>query len=310
MAPARANPRLLDVLLLVVAVAGLTMCITLLYAAMRAVMDVGGACADGGPYVSAQPCPDGTPLAMMLGAFGLFGFGALGMVYGAKVGGYGWVPLLAWTGLFAALGWNFLDYGLLNPPPGEPVEWGYVIPGVLFQLMAWVPVAVVVMGLWAVRGSSRESAFGPITGSGFASDGAPITANVLRGSGQPAQAPVTVIDMRPPPVPGGHRVEVAGPVRKDQLQAIDALFGSAVAEAVADAVAQTPVDPLQRAADSAGDPAATDPAAGAPADFQEGTQALLDRLERLADMRDRGLLTSAEYETAKEAVMHEIEARS
>ena len=99
-------------------------------------------------------------------------------------------------------------------------------------------------------------------------------------------------------------------MRKDQLQAIDALFGSAVAEAVADAVAQTPVDPLQRAADTAGDPPATDPAAGAPADFQEGTQALLDRLERLADMRDRGLLTSAEYETAKEAVMHEIEARS
>ena len=315
---ARADPRLGDVLLLVVAVAGLAMCITLVYAAMRSVMDVGGACADGGPYVSAQPCPDGTPAAMVLGIFGLFGFGGLGMVFGAKVGGYGWVPLLAWTGLFAALGWNFLDYGLLNPPPGEPVEWGYVIPGVLFQLMAWVPVAVVVMGLWAVRGSSRESAFGPITGSGFASDGAPITANVLRGPGQPAQAPVTIIDMRPPPVPGGHRVEVAGPVRKDQLQAIDALFGSAVAEAVADAVAQTPVDPLQRATDAAGDRSAADaaddrpadPAAAAPAEFQEGTQALLDRLERLADMRDRGLLTSAEYETAKEAVMHEIEARS
>ena len=115
--------------------------------------------------------------------------------------------------------------------------------------------------------------------------------------------------MRPPPVPGGHRVEVAGPVRKDQLQAIDALFGSAVAEAVADAVAQTPVDPLQRATT----PRATrcdGSGAGAPAEFQEGTQALLDRLERLADMRDRGLLTTAEYETAKEAVMHEIEARS
>ena len=100
------------------------MCITLVYEAMRAVMDVGGACADGGPYVSAQPCPDGTPGAMLIGVFGLFVFGGLGMVYGAKVGGYGWVPLLAWTGLFAALGWNFLDYGLVNPPDGQGIEWG------------------------------------------------------------------------------------------------------------------------------------------------------------------------------------------
>ena len=308
---ARADPRLGDVLLLVVAVAGLAMCITLVYEAMRSVMDVGGACADGGPYVSAQPCPDGSPAAMLLGIFGLFGFGGLGMVFGAKVGGYGWVPLLAWTGLFAALGWNFLDYGLLNPPPGEPVEWGYVIPGVLFQLMAWVPVAVVVMGLWAVRGSSRGSAFGPITGSGFASDAAPITANMLRGPGQPAQAPVTVIDMRPPPVPGGHRVEVAGPVREGPAagdrRALRLRGGRGRGGC-------RRADPGRSAATGRrrrGRPTCHGSGrAAAPAEFQEGTQALLDRLERLADMRDRGLLTSAEYETAKEAVMHEIEARS
>ena len=63
-------------------------------------------------------------LALLLGVFGLFGFGALGMVYGARVGGYGWLPLLAWTGLFAALGWNFLDYGLVNPPEGQGIVWG------------------------------------------------------------------------------------------------------------------------------------------------------------------------------------------
>ena len=44
-------------------------------------------------------------------------------------------------------------------------------------------------------------------------------------------------------------------------------------------------------------------------EFPEGTQALLDRLERLADMRDRGLLTPEEYETAKDAVMRELESR-
>ena len=36
-----------------------TMSMTLLFLGMRAVMDVGGACADGGPFVTAQPCPSG-----------------------------------------------------------------------------------------------------------------------------------------------------------------------------------------------------------------------------------------------------------
>ena len=106
---------------------------------MRAVMDIGGACADGGPYVPAQPCPDGATPALFLGIFGVFGFGALGAVYGSRVGGYGWVPLLGWTALFATLGWNFLDYGLVNPPEGQGIVWGWLIPGILFEVMAWVP---------------------------------------------------------------------------------------------------------------------------------------------------------------------------
>jgi hypothetical protein len=277
--PGRDDPRLRDVLLLLLAVAGLTACITLLYLGMRAVMDVGGACADGGPYVSAQPCPDGTPAAMLFGAFGLFGFGALGMAYGARIGGYGWLPLLAWTGLFAALGWNFLDYGLVNPPEGEGIEWGYVIPGVMFQLMAWVTVAFVLITLRGAEGFQRDS--GRLA----------IAANTLRGARQPAR-PVAG-DTRPPTVAPEHRVEVAGTVREEQLRAIDALMGAAVAGSAAG----SPVGPAHQSAES-------------PTEFREGTPALLDRLERLGDMRDRGLLTAEEYETAKDAVMHELEARS
>jgi hypothetical protein len=52
------------------------------------------------------------------------------------------------------------------------------------------------------------------------------------------------------------------------------------------------------------------PASPAPSEFTEGTQALLDRLERLADMQDRGLLDPAEFETAKAAVMAALEERS
>ena len=105
-----------------------------------------------GPTSPRSRVPTGRPPRCSLGAFGLFGFGALGDGRTARrIGGYGWVPLLAWTGLFAALGWNFLDYGLVNPPEGQGIEWGYVIPGVLFQLMAWVPVAFVILGLWGAR---------------------------------------------------------------------------------------------------------------------------------------------------------------
>jgi hypothetical protein len=75
-------------------------------------------------------------------------------------------------------------------------------------------------------------------------------------------------------------------------------------EAVTDAAAETPADPLARAGDG-GSRDATDGA-----EFSEGTQALLDRLERLADLRDRGMLGADEYETAKASIVRELEARS
>ena len=306
----RPDPRLTDVLLLGIGVGGLVLCITLVFLAMRAVMDIGGACAEGGPYVPAQACPDGATPALMLGIFGGFGFGALGAVYGSRVGGYGWVPLLGWTGLFATLGWNFLDYGLINPPPWEGgIVWGWVIPGILFEIMAWVPVWFAVVAARAVReGGSRSR------------PAAQVETFALRDPGAAGKTYEPAFN-RPPPVPAGHRVEVVGPVRREELEDIDALMGALIADAAADA----PVDPEARAgalaetagpslpgapnSTPAGPPAGSTDGDGSGA-FPEGTQALLDRLERLADMRDRGLLTPAEYETAKETVMHELEARS
>ena len=131
---------------LLVAAFGLAACITLLFLGMRAVMDIGGACAEGGPFVPVQPCPEGVALVMPLGMLGLFGFGALGFWAGARVGG-GWaaLPLLAWPALFISLGWNFLQYGVAPPadlePGGGPV-WGWLIPGILFVLMGAVPLWV------------------------------------------------------------------------------------------------------------------------------------------------------------------------
>ena len=85
-AASRQDPLVSDVAKASVGVGGLALCITLVFLGMRAVMDVGGACADGGPYVSAQSCPDGSTPALLLGIFGLFLFGGIAMVYGVAAG--------------------------------------------------------------------------------------------------------------------------------------------------------------------------------------------------------------------------------
>jgi hypothetical protein len=118
-------------------VAVLSACVILLVIAMtwtflgmRAVMDVGGACADGGPYVSAQPCPDGVwmlALAIPMMIIVAMGGTAVAMSLSAPD-----LLSLMWVGLFGSLGWNFLEYGVFS---GDLV-WGWLICGVVFELMA------------------------------------------------------------------------------------------------------------------------------------------------------------------------------
>ena len=136
-----ANPSLRTQLLYLLGLAGLAFSIALLFLEMRAVLDVGGSCADGGPYVSAQPCPDGTWL-MFVAIFGGFGWGALAIASGVRIGGrYAAVPYLWWPGLFCSLGFNFLQYGIAFPVGGG-LELGFLIPGVLFELMGAIPLVL------------------------------------------------------------------------------------------------------------------------------------------------------------------------
>jgi hypothetical protein len=126
-----------------------TMSITLLFLGMRAVMDVGGACAEGGPYVSAQPCPEGVPLAMIGGMFGLFGAAGLIVWFGSQVGkGAVAIVALGWPALFLSLGLNFMDYAFHPPDTAATPVWGWLIPGVLFWLIGGAPLAI---GLLAWR---------------------------------------------------------------------------------------------------------------------------------------------------------------
>ncbi len=176
----RRDPTTGDVLMAALGVGGLAMCITLVFRGMRAVMDIGGECADGATYVAAPPCPEGVPIALVGGIFGGFLFGAIAMVYGSRIGGiWGAVPLLAWTALFATLGWNFLDYGLFNPPPeADGIVWGWIVPGVVFEVMAWAPLVFLVVGWRATRRAGPQVDFRP-AGIG--------ASRVMPGPGQPVR---------------------------------------------------------------------------------------------------------------------------
>ena len=130
-----------DVGLYLIGVAGLSASLTILWLGMRAVLDVGGYCAEGGPYVIAQHCPAGTALLIPLSIFGGLGSAALMAWKGAKLGSP-WSVLvgLAWPALFISLGWNFLEFAFLPPAGMDGVQLGWLIPGVLFVIMGAVPL--------------------------------------------------------------------------------------------------------------------------------------------------------------------------
>lgn len=149
----------IDVIRVAVTLAFVSAAITILFLSMRAVMDVGGFCAEGGPYQIQVHCPDGIPLLMM----GSIWLGLIAVFLYAWAAASSGAPSLAgllWPALFLSLGWNFLQYGF-SPPFGEGLAWGWIIPGVLFVLMGGLPL------LWALPALVRSDG-APRTAVGFA----------------------------------------------------------------------------------------------------------------------------------------------
>jgi hypothetical protein len=149
--PARKRPRVRDLAIYLAGIVLFTASLTVLWRSMRAVMDIGGYCASGGPYEIAVECPQGVDILLFLSIWvGLAGL-ALVALFGGRIGpGFAGVAALAWPALFLSLGWNFLEYGVSSP--GGP-ELGWLIPGVLFLLMGGVPLW---FGIRAMRGSIRR----------------------------------------------------------------------------------------------------------------------------------------------------------
>ncbi|VXC32381.1 hypothetical protein [Aeromicrobium sp. 9AM] len=128
----------LAVLLVSVLLMGLTL--TWAFFSMRAVMAVGGSCADGGPYVSAQPCPGGA---------GFIGVAIPVLILATFAGTVSAISIKApnllvpmWTLLFGSLGWNFLESAITWPGGVDP---GWLICGIVFELMALPGLIVIII---------------------------------------------------------------------------------------------------------------------------------------------------------------------
>lgn len=175
MIPPRMAPR---VVLMLAALAGVALCMTVLFLSMRAVMDIGGSCASGGPFEIARPCPEG--IGWMVPVSIVAGIAFAGLYVGAclSLGLRGGLAIFFWSALFGSLGWNFIDYALDPPGPDEGIVWGWLIPGIVFWLMAAPPLFLLVP--WAA---------GRLT---------PASVRVRR---RPPDEPSFTIDSDPPPAP-------------------------------------------------------------------------------------------------------------
>jgi hypothetical protein len=153
----RAGRVVLKATLLTLGTLGFTFCLTLMYLAMRSVMDVGGSCASGGPYAISTPCPQGVGWVMPVAIFGALlsvGICFLGVFSEGGPRPYAF----AWSALFLALGWNFLDYGFNPPGGGTSASW--LVCGVIFVLMGGLPLVLLLSKSarrWALWGRAPET---------------------------------------------------------------------------------------------------------------------------------------------------------
>jgi hypothetical protein len=124
-----------------------------LYLGMRGIMRLGGFVASGGPYHIAHQAPDWVWMvfvSVFLGIIAVF----VSFFATKRIGGPN-LMFLAWSALFLSLGWNFMEFGF-NPPMGDGLAWGWIIPGLCFIPMGAIPLLLILFGVRKHFRSRRE----------------------------------------------------------------------------------------------------------------------------------------------------------
>jgi hypothetical protein len=159
--------RLVGAVMVLIGTAAFTAGLWSVATGMRDVMAVdGGFCASGGPYVIAHQCSSGDVRLLMVGIFGgllaaaLYAGGSSALNRPASAAG-----LVAWSGMFGVLGWNFVEQ-YLHPVSGQSGSIGFLVPGVLFEVMAIGGLIWLIGGLKddLRRGNRSGNPFGPVSG--------------------------------------------------------------------------------------------------------------------------------------------------
>lgn len=271
----RDRPAVGDVVVYLIGVAGLTAAITLVFLSMRAVMDIGGMCGEGGPYVIQTHCPEGVPLLMTLSFPALFLFGGLMLWRGGHLGGpFAGLVMFAWPALFLSLGWNFLEYAFRPPGEADGVILGWLIPGVLFVVMGGVPL----IGMLLPDRGSRAVHHVGVTGE---------------RSGTTAPSSRTSV---PPPVPRSNQLRQMRELRRSLDTALVARAATLRRRAVMlDARADT-MGSMPSETDGGSDVSLGDA-------FDAAADDLVSQLERLAALQRTGALTLAEFDAAKQRII-------
>lgn len=145
---AEAQPRPRAVVAFTAGAFGLALSITTLWWTQRAVMDIGGYCAEGGPFVIEDRCPGSTawlaPVSVWVGiaSVAVMLWGAAGLDHSAMG-----LAFLGWPALFLSMGWNFLEYAV-DPPDGGGPAIGWFVCAVAFAGLG-------IPGLWPARMAVR-----------------------------------------------------------------------------------------------------------------------------------------------------------
>ena len=140
--------RITGAVMIIIGAGAFAACLRSVLAGMRDVMvNDGGSCGDGGPYVIEKQCSIGDIRLLLVGIIGgliavaVYAGGTSRISRSAPSAG-----LLAWVAAFGALGWNFVSL-VINPPAGQGRSVGYLISGVVFLALAVGGLAPLVYGL-------------------------------------------------------------------------------------------------------------------------------------------------------------------